>query len=65
MTKTEREVRENLGILDSIEKKLDVLRNEIIPYYGGDMTLSDLESSLWEQHARYSALVHSAFEQIL
>lgn len=61
MTKAEQEVRENLAIVDKILKKLDLIRNELLPYYG-NVTLKEAEEMLWVQYEKFNNEIHKVFE---
>lgn len=63
MTKTEKDLREDLAIEKECLRKLDIVRNELIPYYGGDCTLDLLEELLWNQYIKYNNLVRKVFEK--
>lgn len=62
MNVQEAEVREAIGILSTISAKLNLVRNELIPYYGKQVTLEDVEAALWQQHEKYDNIVHSHFQ---
>jgi len=62
MNTREAEVREAIGVLSTISAKLNLVRNELIPYYGKQMTLEDVEAALWQQHEKYDNIVHSHFQ---
>lgn len=61
MTQKEQDVRENLAILNNIGKKLDVVRNELLPLYG-NVTLKEVEELLWNQYLKINQKVHLVFE---
>lgn len=61
MTQKEQNVRENLAILNNIGKKLDIIRNELLPLYG-NITLKEVEELLWNQYLRINEKIHLVFE---
>ena len=61
MTQKEQDVRENLAILNNIGKKLDIVRNELLPLYG-NVTLKEVEESLWDQYLKINKRIHLVFE---
>ena len=61
MTQKEQDVRECLAILNNIGKKLDIVRNELLPLYG-NVTLKEVEELLWDQYLRINKKVHLVFE---
>ena len=61
MTKAEKDVRQYLSILDQIDKKLNMIRNELLPYYD-NMTLKEVEDCLWDQYLKYSNEIHKIFK---
>jgi hypothetical protein len=61
MTQKEQDVRENLAILNNIGKKLDIVRNELLPLYG-NVTLKEVEELLWNQYLKINQRVHLVFE---
>lgn len=62
MNKLEQEVRENIRIEEECLKKLDIVRNELIPYYTENCILGELEELLWQQYIKYHNLVQKVFE---
>lgn len=61
MTKQEQEVRENLAMANKVLKKLDLIRNELLPYYG-NITLKEAEEMLWIQYEKFTNNIHKIFE---
>ena len=61
MTQKEQDVRENLAILNNIGKKLDIIRNDLLPLYG-NVTLKEVEELLWDQYFRIDKKIHLVFE---
>lgn len=61
MTQKEQDVRENLAILNNIGKKLDIIRNSLLPLYG-NVTLKEVEELLWNQYFKIDKKIHSVFE---
>lgn len=61
MTQAEKEVRENLAIIDKILEKLNLIRNELLPYYG-NLTLKEVEELLWNQYIKFNNNIHNIFE---
>ena len=61
MTQKEQDVRENLAILNNIGKKLDIVRNDLLPLYG-NVTLKEVEEILWNQYLRIDKKIHLVFE---
>lgn len=61
MTKEEQEVRENLALINQINIKLDIIRNELLPYYG-NLTLKEVEELLWVQYEKFNNEIHKVFE---
>ena len=53
---------DNIILLFNISKKLDFVKNELIPFYGKSMTLEDVEAALQEQYTKYQNIVNSYFE---
>ena len=63
MNKLEKEVRENIEIEKECLRKLDIVRNELIPYYTENCTLGELEELLWQQYLKYHGLVQKVFNK--
>lgn len=61
MTQKEQDVRGNLAILNNIGKKLDIVRNSLLPLYG-NVTLKEVEELLWNQYFKIDKKIHSVFE---
>ena len=61
MTQKEQDVRENLAILNNIGKKLDIVRNGLLPLYG-NVTLKEVEELLWNQYLKINERIHLVFE---
>lgn len=62
MNKLEQEVRENIRIEEECLRKLNIVRNELIPYYTENCTLGKLEELLWQQYLKYHSLVQKVFK---
>jgi len=56
------QVREAISLESQCLNKLDFIRNELIPYYGKDITLEDLEKSLWNQYFKFHNKVNECLE---
>lgn len=65
MKSKEQEVRENIALENQCLKKLDFIRNELIPYYGKDTSLEDVEKSLWDQYLKFNKKVQEHFKNVL
>ena len=61
MTQKERDIRENLAILNNIGKTLDIVRNNLLPLYG-NVTLKEVEELLWNQYLNINKKIHLVFE---
>ena len=61
MKDIEREVREGIALENQCLKKLDFLRNELIPVYG-NLTLKEVEESLWNQYLKFHNKVTNYFK---
>ena len=61
MNKLEQEVREGIALENKCLKKLDFLRNELIPFYG-NLTLKEVEESLWDQYLKFHDKVTNYFK---
>ena len=48
-TEIKREFYENDTLLNQTRNKIQIVKNELIPYYGGDMTLQTLLDCLEQQ----------------
>ena len=64
MTVKEREAREFIGIMNIIAKKLDFVRNDLMPLYGKDVTLREVEQALWDQYLKSQDKLHNIFENV-
>lgn len=60
----EREARECIFISNVITKKLDFVRNDLMPTYGRDVTLREVEQALWDQYLKNQNRLHNVFENI-
>ena len=60
MKDVEREVREGIALENQCLKKLDFLRNELMPY--GNLTLKEVEESLWNQYLKFHDKVTNYFK---
>ena len=60
--KLEQEIREGISLENQCLNKLDFIRNELIPYYGEDISLKDLEKSLWDQYLKFHKRVQEHFK---
>ena len=56
------QVREAISLESQCLKKPDFIRNELIPYYGKDITLEDLEKNLWNQYFKFHDKVNEYLE---
>ena len=52
----EREIREGIALENQCLKKLEFIRNELLPVYG-NITLKEVESSLWDQYLKFHSRV--------
>lgn len=62
-TEIKREFYENHTLLNQTRNKIQIVKNEIIPYYGGDMTLQTLLDCLEQQEMKFSKNIENIFEQ--
>ena len=62
MKSKEQEIRENITLENQCLRKLDFIRNELIPYYGKDISLEDIEKSLWDQYLKFHNKVTNYFK---
>ena len=62
MNEAEKEVRENIALINQILPKLNMIRNELIPYYGKDITLEEVEELLWNQYLKFNDKIHKIFK---
>lgn len=62
MKDIEREVREGIALENQCLRKLNFIRNELIPYYGKDTSLEDVEKSLWDQYLKFHDKVTNYFK---
>jgi hypothetical protein len=60
MKDIEREVREGIALENQCLKKLDFIRNEILPFYG-NITLEEVEELLWDQYLKFHSKVTNYF----
>ena len=60
MKDIEREVREGIALENQCLKKLDFIRNEILPIYG-NITLKKVEELLWDQYLKFHSKVTNYF----
>jgi len=61
MNKLEQEIREGIALENQCLKKLDFLRNELIPFYS-NLTLKEVEESLWDQYLKFHNKVTNYFK---
>lgn len=64
VSEKEREARECIFISNVITKKLDFVRNDLMPVYGRDVTLREVEQALWDQYLKIQNRLHNVFENI-
>ena len=64
MKQVEQEIREGIILENQCLRKLDFIRKELIPYYGKDITLEDLEKSLWDQYFKFHNKVNEYLKNI-
>ena len=64
MTEKESEAREFIFIMNTIAKKLDFVRNDLMALYGKDITLREVEQALWDQYLKSQDKLHSIFENV-
>lgn len=62
-TEIKREFYENDTLLNQTRNKIQIVKNELIPYYGGDMTLQTLLDCLEQQEMKFSKNIENIFEQ--
>jgi len=62
-TEIKREFYENDTLLNQTRNKIQMVKNELIPYYGGDMTLQTLLDCLEQQELKFIKNIESIFEQ--
>jgi len=62
-TEIKREFYENNTLLNQTRNKIQMVKNELIPYYGGDMTLQTLLDCLEQQEMKFIKNIESIFEQ--
>lgn len=60
MKDVEKEVREGIVLEDQCLKKLDFVRNKLLPVYG-NITLKEVEELLWDQYLKFHSKVSSYF----
>lgn len=58
-----REFYENDTLLNQTRNKIQIVKNELIPYYGGDMTLQTLLDCLEQQEMKFIKNIENIFEQ--
>ena len=61
MKDVEKEVREGIALENKCLKKLEFIRNELLPIYS-NITLKEVEEQLWDQYLKFHSLVQKAFE---
>ena len=61
MNRLEQEVRESIALENQCLKKLDVIRNELLPFYG-NLSLKEVEESLWDQYLKFHDKVANYFK---
>ena len=62
-TEIKREFYENDTLLNQTRNKIQIVKNELIPYYGSDMTLQTLLDCLEQQEMKFSKNIENIFEQ--
>ena len=62
-TEIKREFYENDTLLNQTRNKIQIVKNELIPYYGGDMTLQTLLDCLEQQEMKLIKNIENIFEQ--
>lgn len=62
-TEIKREFYENDMLLNQTRNKIQIVKNELIPYYGGDMTLQTLLDCLEQQEMKFIKNIENIFEQ--
>lgn len=60
----EREARECIFIINTIAKKLDFVRNDLMAVYGKDVTLREVEQALWDQYLKSQDRLHNVFKNV-
>ena len=60
MKDIEREVREGISLENQCLKKLEFIRNELLPIYG-NITLKEVEELLWDQYLKFHSKVTNYF----
>jgi len=61
MKQVEQEIREGIALENQCLKKLDFIRNELLPIYG-NVTLKEIEESLWNQYLKFHDRVTNYFK---
>ncbi len=62
-TEIKREFYENDTLLNQTRNKIQIVKNELIPYYGGNMTLQTLLDCLEQQEMKFIKNIENIFEQ--
>lgn len=62
-TEIKREFYENDTLLNQTRNKIQIVKNELIPYYGGDMTLQTLLDCLEQQEIKFIKNIENIFKQ--
>ena len=57
-------VRENFVLETQCLEKLDFIRNRLIPFYGEDTTLKEVENALWNQYFKFKENVSDVFKTL-
>ncbi len=60
MKDTEIQVREGIALENKCLKKLEFIRNELLPVYG-NITLKEVEELLWDQYLKFHSKVTNYF----
>ena len=61
-TKIKYEFYENQALLEQTRRKIHMIKKEIIPYYGANMTLQELLDCLEEQEQKFIKNIENIFE---
>lgn len=61
-TKIKYDFYENQTLLEQTRRKIHIIKEEIIPYYGSKMTLQELLDCLEEQEQKFSNNIETIFK---
>lgn len=61
-TKIKYDFYENQTLLEQTRRKIHIIKEEIIPYYGSNMTLQELLDCLEEQEQKFSKNIETIFK---